>query len=196
MTLMSDWFAYAIQSMVFEPPSKPGYREHQAGYVYTSSGLRIARMLLRPMPAEVRRAPVENLIDLGADVLDGTLGANGQRETLLPARPLLLYSHGNAEDLGTAYDHLQWLATSLECDVLAYDYVGYGHSSDGLMSEANMYLAAEAVYEHAARRSRRLRSTRRWCSWAARWAARRARAWPARSASGSARRARASSRGS
>jgi len=45
------------------------------------------------------------------------------------------------------------LATNLECDVLVYDYVGYGHSSVALMSEANMYHAIEAVYEHAARQS-------------------------------------------
>jgi pimeloyl-ACP methyl ester carboxylesterase len=149
MTVLSDWFAYAIQGLVFEPPSKPGYGEHQASYVYTSAGLRVATMLLRPVTAEVRQAPVEDLVDLRF----GVPGADaGPKETLAPARPLLLYSHGNAEDLGTAYDHLQWLATSLECDVLAYDYVGYGHSSEGLMSEANMYLAIEAVYEHAARR--------------------------------------------
>ena len=47
---------------------------------------------------------------------------------------------------------MQWLANSLRCDVLAYDYVGYGHSSDALKSEANMYLAIEAMYGHASHR--------------------------------------------
>jgi len=158
MLVLSDWFAYAIQKLVFEPPSKPGYHEDQASYVYTSSGLRIAMMLLRPTTAEVRRAPpVENLIDLGVE--GDSMGRQGSPpEAQLPAlaqpRPLVLYSHGNAEDIGTAYDHLQWLANSLGCDVLAYDYVGYGHSSDALKSEANMYLAIEAMHEHAARRLR------------------------------------------
>ena len=153
MPVLSDWFAYAIQTLVFEPPSKPGYLEHQASYVYTSCGLRIATMLLRPEPKKVRPvAPAEDLIDLGADVLDCTRGACRAAEQPGHVRPLLLYSHGNAEDIGTAYEHLQWLATSLECDVLAYDYVGYGHSSDGLKSEANMYLAIEAVYKQAERR--------------------------------------------
>jgi len=153
MPVLADWFAYAIQKLVFEPPSKPGYREHEASYVYTSCGLRIATRLLRPLSAEVRRAPpAEDLIDLGADVIDGTRDVARAAELPAHPRPLLLYSHGNAEDIGTANEHLQWLATSLECDVLAYDYVGYGHSSDGLKSEANMYLAVEAVYRHAERR--------------------------------------------
>jgi len=157
MKVWSDWFAYAIQKLVFEPPSKPGYLEHEAGYVYTSSGMRIATMLLRPVSAQERVAPhAENLIDL--DIEGEGLTRHGKSHTdeppapKVPVRPLLLYSHGNAEDIGTAREHLQWLATSLECDVLAYDYVGYGHSSDGLKSEANMYQAIEAVFQHASRR--------------------------------------------
>jgi pimeloyl-ACP methyl ester carboxylesterase len=156
MSVFSDFFAYAIQKLVFEPPKSPGYEERQATYVYTSSGLRIATMLLRPVIAEVRRTPpVQNMIDLGDDgdpFLQPVSPRNAQERVQGQTRPLVLYSHGNAEDLGTAYDHLQWLANSLGCDVLAYDYVGYGHSSDALKSEANMYLAIEAMYEHAARR--------------------------------------------
>jgi len=150
MSILSDMFAYAIQKLVFEPPPKPGYLEHEASYVKTKNGLRIAMKTLHPVhKQEGRAAQVDSLIDLGVDfaVLPTPPVVFNEKP-----RPLLLYSHGNAEDLGTSYDYLQWLATNLNCDVLVYDYVGYGHSSVALMSEANMYEAIEAVYQHAAQR--------------------------------------------
>jgi len=167
---LSNMFAYAIQNLVFEPPLRPGYLEHEAVYVRTEGGLRIATMLLQPEPlvplaplADSPAGVVDNLIDLGPpasspydwdDAPPPTFTPRAQPQAAAPAlRPLLLFSHGNAEDLGTAHDHAQWLATNLECSVLMYDYVGYGHSSVALMSEANMYHAIEAVYEHAARQA-------------------------------------------
>lgn len=60
---------------------------------------------------------------------------------------LLLYSHGNGEDIGTArflLDHFHKLGIS----VIAYDYPGYGTSS-GKSSEEGCYAAADAVYQFA-----------------------------------------------
>lgn len=64
-----------------------------------------------------------------------------------PDAPLLLYSHGNAEDLGSIrylLEHFRKKGFS----VLAYDYPGYGQSS-GQPSEAGSYAAAEAVFHYA-----------------------------------------------
>lgn len=36
----------------------------------------------------------------------------------------IIYSHGNAEDLGINYIMLQQLGFSLKCDVFAYEYPG------------------------------------------------------------------------
>lgn len=45
------------------------------------------------------------------------------------AKLTLLYSHGNAEDLGMMYKRMRELARVLCVNVLAYDYSGYGLSS-------------------------------------------------------------------
>jgi len=132
---VSDCFAWAIQRLAFDPPRFPGYREHEAEYVKTIDGLRIATLLVRPGR--------EDLVDAGP-----------------PVRDLILYSHGNAEDIGSCRARCQWLADGLDCDVLVYDYVNYGHSSASTMTEERMYAAILAVYEYASRQpahaSRRL----------------------------------------
>ncbi|MDP4611285.1 MAG: alpha/beta hydrolase [Opitutales bacterium] len=60
---------------------------------------------------------------------------------------LLLYSHGNGEDLGDILAHLE-IFQSRGLSVLAYDYPGYG-TSTGRASEASVFAAADAVYQYA-----------------------------------------------
>lgn len=62
----------------------------------------------------------------------------------------ILYSHGNAEDLGLSLPYLDRMADVCGCDVIAYDYLGYG-ISEGIPSEENCYLAINAAYEYASR---------------------------------------------
>jgi fermentation-respiration switch protein FrsA (DUF1100 family) len=59
----------------------------------------------------------------------------------------VLYSHGNAEDLGSLGLTAQRL-NDWGWSVVAYDYPGYGRSS-GRPSERGLRLAAEAVYDYA-----------------------------------------------
>lgn len=65
-------------------------------------------------------------------------------------KPLtILYSHGNAEDLGTCYERLGALACVVGADVVAYDYCGYGFSkSPGKRAptEERVYEDADAMY--------------------------------------------------
>ena len=62
------------------------------------------------------------------------------------ARFTILFSHGNAEDLGT----VRWYLKEL-CDtgfnVLGFDYRGYG-TSEGSPSERNCYGDVDAAYRH------------------------------------------------
>ncbi|KAG0450206.1 hypothetical protein HPP92_027048 [Vanilla planifolia] len=58
----------------------------------------------------------------------------------------LLYSHGNAADLGQLYDLLSELSVHLHVNVMGYDYSGYGQSS-GKPSEQNTYNDIETVYK-------------------------------------------------
>lgn len=60
---------------------------------------------------------------------------------------LLLYSHGNGEDIGHLRDFLA-LFQRQGISVLTYDYPGYGTSS-GKPSEAGCYAAIEAAYKYA-----------------------------------------------
>ncbi|XP_022964250.1 protein ABHD17C-like isoform X1 [Cucurbita pepo subsp. pepo] len=57
----------------------------------------------------------------------------------------LLYSHGNAADLGQMYDLFVELSVHLRVNLMGYDYSGYGQST-GKPSEQNTYADIEAVY--------------------------------------------------
>jgi fermentation-respiration switch protein FrsA (DUF1100 family) len=63
------------------------------------------------------------------------------------ARYTILFSHGNAEDVGDDLPFLEALRRR-GFAVLAYDYPGYGGSS-GTPTEAGAYAAADAAYEYA-----------------------------------------------
>lgn len=62
------------------------------------------------------------------------------------ARQVLLWFHGNAENIGYGLDHLQTLA-KLGVSVLAVDYRGYGKSA-GKPDEAGVYRDADAAYDY------------------------------------------------
>ncbi|KAL5582056.1 hypothetical protein UlMin_014498 [Ulmus minor] len=57
----------------------------------------------------------------------------------------LLYSHGNAADLGQMYELFSELSVHLRVNLLGYDYSGYGEST-GKPSEQNTYADIEAAY--------------------------------------------------
>ncbi|KAF8033790.1 hypothetical protein BT93_C0143 [Corymbia citriodora subsp. variegata] len=61
------------------------------------------------------------------------------------ARFTLLYSHGNAADLGQMQELFIELRAHLRVNIMSYDYSGYGASS-GKPSEFNTYHDIEAVY--------------------------------------------------
>jgi fermentation-respiration switch protein FrsA (DUF1100 family) len=59
---------------------------------------------------------------------------------------IILYSHGNAEDLGTVIHRLKELY-GLGFSIIGYDYEGYG-TSDGTPSEQATYENIDAVYKY------------------------------------------------
>lgn len=62
------------------------------------------------------------------------------------AKLTILYSHGNAADLGQMYDLFSELSIHLRVNLLGYDYSGYGQST-GKPTEQNTYADIEAAYE-------------------------------------------------
>ncbi len=59
----------------------------------------------------------------------------------------ILFSHGNATDIGCMRDHLIDMAMKLEASVVCYDYTGYGLSSGKPSVNATLQ-DAEAVFQH------------------------------------------------
>jgi fermentation-respiration switch protein FrsA (DUF1100 family) len=59
----------------------------------------------------------------------------------------ILFSHGNAEDLGMIYDWFNDLARVLRVNIMAYDYTGYG-KSNGSPSEEYCYADVEAAFRY------------------------------------------------
>jgi hypothetical protein len=59
----------------------------------------------------------------------------------------LIYSHGNATDVGAMFPLQAILSHSLECNVVSYDYSGYGESG-GIPMEANTYTDVQAVFDY------------------------------------------------
>ncbi|XP_057435405.1 uncharacterized protein LOC130728079 isoform X1 [Lotus japonicus] len=63
------------------------------------------------------------------------------------AKSTILYSHGNAADIGQMYELFVELSIHLRVNLMGYDYSGYGQSS-GKPSEHNTYADIEAVYKY------------------------------------------------
>ena len=57
----------------------------------------------------------------------------------------VLFSHGNAVDLGQMSSFYLGLGTRINCNIFSYDYSGYGVSS-GKPSEKNLYADIDAAW--------------------------------------------------
>lgn len=64
----------------------------------------------------------------------------------LNQRYTILFSHGNAVDIGQMSSFLTYFANEFQCNIFCYDYSGYG-ASTGTPSEANLYADADAALE-------------------------------------------------
>ena len=63
-----------------------------------------------------------------------------------PSKQVLLWFHGNAENIGYGLEHLRALA-KIGVNILAVDYRGYG-KSEGKPDEAGVYHDADAAYDY------------------------------------------------
>lgn len=68
---------------------------------------------------------------------------------------VMLFHHGNAEDLGGCYHYAEWLAASFGVAVIMYDYCGYGFSGyahsqgpQAEVTEKSVYSDADDMYGH------------------------------------------------
>lgn len=61
------------------------------------------------------------------------------------AKTTILFSHGNAEDIGMVYDWFREMARVLDVNVMAYDYTGYGLNTSEPCEE-DCYADIEAAF--------------------------------------------------
>ena len=64
----------------------------------------------------------------------------------------IIYSHGNATDIGAMFPMQVVLVHALNCHVVMYDYSGYG-ASGGVPEEASTYADMDAVYNYVLEKS-------------------------------------------
>ena len=63
---------------------------------------------------------------------------------------IIIYCHGNSGDIGTSFIECQILSRNLRCDVLSFEYPGYGLSNDfDNINERCSYLYVRRAYKYA-----------------------------------------------
>ncbi|KZV44351.1 alpha/beta hydrolase domain-containing protein 17B [Dorcoceras hygrometricum] len=115
----------------FFPPNPPSYK------VVNDEGTGL--LLLSPFPhrenVEIMKLPTRRGTEIVAVYVRYPM-----------ATSTLLYSHGNAADLGQMYELFIELSIHLRVNLIGYDYSGYGQSS-GKPSEQNTYGDIDAVFK-------------------------------------------------
>ena len=108
------------------------------------------RIIFRPHPSSYRLSDLAASSSVQPLIL--TSGQVNISAVYLPnvsARYTLLFSHGNAEDLGDDLPMLNELRRA-GFALFAYDYRGYG-TSQGVSSEKSLYEDVDAAYEYVTR---------------------------------------------
>eukprot|EP01017_Pseudomicrothorax_dubius_P006261 TRINITY_DN11759_c0_g1_i11.p1 TRINITY_DN11759_c0_g1~~TRINITY_DN11759_c0_g1_i11.p1 ORF type:complete len:353 (-),score=57.57 TRINITY_DN11759_c0_g1_i11:121-1179(-) len=118
------------RATVFHPPSKAGYlfheyfdEDYEAAYEFvlvTSTGKTISVVL--PPFVSVQAYKLHEM-RRGVEFTVPLIYLQNQSYS---QEKLIIFSHGNSSDLGDNYIFLLELMSFYECNVLAYDYTGYG----------------------------------------------------------------------
>jgi len=123
-----------VSSLLFQPPPPTKLREEKVIWVKTKYGIRIPAFYI------CYRCIA------GADISRSLTWDELQQSN--PSLGItVLYSHANAEDLGSIYPWCKYLSKMLRVNILAYDYTGYGMAYEqGPPAEEHCYADIEAVY--------------------------------------------------
>ncbi|KAL9239183.1 hypothetical protein vseg_013526 [Gypsophila vaccaria] len=117
--------------LAFFPPNPPSYKVLKSEATGT--------MVLEPYPHR------ENVDVFKMETKRGT-EIVGIYVRYPMAKSTVLYSHGNAADIGQMYDLFIQLSIHLKVNLLGYDYSGYGRST-GKPSENNTYADIVAAFK-------------------------------------------------
>lgn len=123
-----------MSTLLFQPPTPTKLKEEKVIWLKTERGSRI--------PAFFIEYSVERGIGGAKSLTKDQLGRTK------PKGITMLYSHANAEDLGSIYPWCKFLSKMLQVNLLAYDYTGYGMAFDqGAPTEDDCYADIDAAYK-------------------------------------------------
>ena len=130
-------------ALAFHPPSPPVYelrKREQRSDQKAGASFQL-----------VRNHPDLPVVDTTVSPEVHLVGVAGNRSRIVVsvyrkanADLTLIHSHGNAADIGIMHERYKLLSTVLGCNVVGYDYTGYGHST-GTPEERKTYKDIEAV---------------------------------------------------
>jgi len=126
----------AVSTLLFQPPPPSKLKEHKIVWLNTKRGTKIPSFYI----GYRRVNGVETCKSLSADEVKSSVPHEGIT---------ILYSHANAEDLGSIYPWCKFLSKMLQVNLFAYDYTGYGMAfQEGDPSESHCYSDIEAAYDY------------------------------------------------
>mmetsp|Transcript_18274 Transcript_18274/g.27613 ORF Transcript_18274/g.27613 Transcript_18274/m.27613 type:complete len:299 (-) Transcript_18274:151-1047(-) len=123
-----------VSSLLFQPPPPTKLKEEKIIWVTTKNGIRIPAFYI------CYRC-------IGGHDISRSLTLPELEKSNPAVGVTLLYSHANAEDLGSIYPWCKYLSKMLRVNIFAYDYTGYGMAYEqGPPAEEHCNADIEAVY--------------------------------------------------
>ena len=112
-----------VSTLLFQPPAPSKLKKQKVVWLTTDRGNKIPGFYI----SYKRQGGVETCRSLAVDEIKESRPENGIT---------ILYSHANAEDLGSIYPWCKFLSKMLQVNLFAYDYSGYGMAVDCGMLDA------------------------------------------------------------
>ena len=106
-----------VSTLLFQPPPPTKLKEEKVIWLNTRRGSRIPAFYIGYRSC------------LGAGV-SRSMTLDEVRKSRPEEGITILYSHANAEDLGSIYPWCKYLSKMLKVNLMAYDYTGYGMAHD------------------------------------------------------------------
>lgn len=130
-TLFSVARDVAIQYPAFQPP-QCGYHANNCEMTHDENHLNVPLMLFTPE----------------SDVHQRTRQRWKARKSYDDnEKPMLIFSHGNADDCESCRLWCQWMSDRLEVNIVSYDYHGYGLAHQSLTTDENMKTSLHAIFD-------------------------------------------------
>jgi hypothetical protein len=106
-----------VSTLLFQPPPPTKLKENKIIWLKTSKGKKIPGFYIHYSNEDGEES-------------SRSLTVKELREAPTDQGITLLYSHANAEDLGSIYPWCKFLSKMLRVNLFAYDYTGYGMAYD------------------------------------------------------------------